>query len=126
MLFECLVFCCVTHWTFLLLDHENGPTVVYALHKWLVSIFLQTTEASNAQIYTDIYMPVVFFNFKKLKKRLKMPPQTASGGISREMFRSGSPNFTRLSGTTGATNLFDMTSLVPSGRPQNASKYCTK
>ena len=35
-------------------------------------------------------------------------------------------NFTRFSGTTGPTNLPDMTSLVASGRLQNAINYCTK
>ena len=34
-----------------------------------------------------------------------MTPQTASGGISRERFKRGSPNFTWLSGTAGYTNL---------------------
>ena len=37
----------------------------------------------------------------------------------------GSPNFTRLSGTTGPTYLLDMTSLFASGRLQHASKYYT-
>ena len=35
-------------------------------------------------------------------------------------------NFTHLSGITGPTNLPDMTSLVASGRLQNAIKYWTK
>ena len=59
------------------------------------------------------------------EKRTKMPPQTASGGISREEFKRGSPNFTRLSPTTGPTNLLDMTSLVSFSRLQIAIKYCT-
>ena len=33
---------------------SNWPNVVYTLHKWLISIFLQTIEASNPQLYTDI------------------------------------------------------------------------
>ena len=56
----------------------------------------------------------------------KMPPQPASGGISRERLTRGSPNFTRLSSITGPTNLLDMTLLVPSGRLQNVIKYWTK
>ena len=35
---------------------SSGPTVVQALHKWLNAIFSQTTEASNGQIYTDIFL----------------------------------------------------------------------
>ena len=39
----------------------TGPTVVYALHKWLIEIFLKTTEDSNPKVYTrvipeDIYI----------------------------------------------------------------------
>ena len=49
------------------------------------------------------------------QKPSKMPPQTASCGISGARFKRGSPNFTRLSGTTGPTNQLDMTSLVNSG-----------
>ena len=55
-----------------------------------------------------------------------MPPQTASDGISRERFKGGSLNFTRLSLTTSPTKLPDMASLVASGLLQNAIKYCTK
>ena len=55
-----------------------------------------------------------------------MPLQTASGGMFREGFKRGSPNFTWVSGTIGPPNLPDMTSLVVSGRLQNANKYCTK
>ena len=55
-----------------------------------------------------------------------MLPQTASDGISQERFEGGSPSFTQLSGTIGRTHLLDMTSLVASGRMQNAIKYCTK
>ena len=38
----------------------------------------------------------------------------------------GLPNFTRLSGTIGLTNVTDMTPLAASGRLQNAIKYSTK
>ena len=31
---------------------SNGPTVVYAIHKWLVLTFSKNTNASNLQIYT--------------------------------------------------------------------------
>ena len=55
-----------------------------------------------------------------------MTPQAASGGISRERFKGGSPNLTRLSGGTGPINMPDMTSLVASGRLQNTIKYCIK
>ena len=40
--------------------------------------------------------------------------------------RGGSPNFTWLSWITGSTNMLDITSLVASGRLQNAIKYWTK
>ena len=50
----------------------------------------------------------------------KMSPQTASGGISREKFMRGSHNCTGLSGINGPTNGPDMTSIVASGRLQNA------
>ena len=60
------------------------------------------------------------------KKTSTMPPQTASGGISREKFKRGSPNCTRLSRTSGLINLPEMTSLVASDRLQNAIKLFTK
>ena len=50
-----------------------------------------------------------------------MPPSTASGGISRE--RS---NYTRLSRTSGRTNLPEMASPAPSGRLQTAITYFRK
>ena len=55
-----------------------------------------------------------------------MPPQTASGGTSRERIMRGSPYCTRLSGITDSQSLPDMTSLVASRRLQNAIKRCTK
>ena len=61
-----------------------------------------------------------------LRKSSKMPPPTASGGISRERFKRGSRNFTAFSGTIGPTSIPDMTSLALSGRLQNVFKYCTK
>ena len=42
-----------------------------------------------------------------------------------QLVAQGSPSFTRLSGTTGPTNLLDMTSLFAFGRLQHAIKYCT-
>ena len=62
----------------------------------------------------------------EVQKRSKMPPQTASGGISPEWFKRGSPNFEQLSETTGPTNRSDMTSLVASSRLRNAIIYCNK
>ena len=50
------------------------------------------------------------------KKMSKIPPPTASDGISQERFRLGSPNFTHLSATVGLTNLLERTSLAVSGR----------
>ena len=47
---------------------------------------------------------------------VEMPPTTASGGISRERFHLGSSNFTRLSRTSGPTNMPEMGSPAPSGR----------
>ena len=64
----------------------------------------------------------------RAKRQLKMPLQTASGGISWELFQQRSPNFTRLSGITGPRQVLDTTSLVASGRLQNITitKYFTK
>ena len=61
----------------------------------------------------------------EVQKRSKMPPQTASGRISRESFKQGSPNFRWLSEITDPTKLPHTTSLVASRRLQNAIKYCT-
>ena len=74
------------------------------------------------------YDAMNYFRSENLQQKnlSKMQPQTASDGISRERFMRGSPNFTRLSGITGTTNLLDMTSLVTSGRLQNAIKHWTK
>ena len=38
----------------------EGPTIVYALHKWLISIFLKTTEDSNPQVYTSVILEGVY------------------------------------------------------------------
>ena len=62
----------------------------------------------------------------KFKKRSKMLPQAALGGISRERFKQETPNFAQLSETTGPTNHSDMTSLVASSQLQNAIKHYTK
>ena len=45
------------------------------------------------------------WQLSKFKKPSKIPPPPASGGISRERYKQGLPNFTHLSGTTGPTNL---------------------
>ena len=55
-----------------------------------------------------------------------MQPQTASGGISWERCKRGLPNLADFSVTTGPTNLPYTTSLVASGRLQNAIICCTK
>ena len=67
----------------------------------------------------------IFFSFRSeviLKKPSKMPPSTASGGISRERFLRGLRHFTGLSGTIGPTRLLDMTSLAVSGLLQTVTK----
>ena len=51
-----------------------------------------------------------------MKKTSKMPHQTASSEICRERFKRGSPNFVRLSGTSGFINPPDMTSPATSNR----------
>ena len=38
----------------------NGPTVVYALHKWVISIFSKTTEDTNPQIYTILILEGIY------------------------------------------------------------------
>ena len=55
-----------------------------------------------------------------------MPPETVSGGISRDKLKRGSPNFARLSATIDPTNRLYMKTLIASGRLQNAIEYCTK
>ena len=96
-----------------------------------------TVWARIAKFYRHIHANMLYictwyyftndFQLEVIAKKLsKMPPQTASGGISWEWFKRGSPNFTQLSRITGATNLPDMTSLVASGRLQNTIKYWTK
>ena len=77
-------------------------------------------------IFTGYDVTIYFRSEATAKIPSKMPPRTASGGISRERFKRGSPNFTRLSGTTVPTNQPDMTPLITSGRLQNSIKYCTK
>ena len=61
---------------------------------------------------------------------VKKPPQTASGRISQESFKRGSPNFTYLLGTIGPTNLLDMTLLVVpvccKMQLNTAQKWCLK
>ena len=52
-----------------------------------------------------------------------MPPQTASGGISRERFKLGSSNFAHLLRTRGPTKVPERASTAPSGRLHNAIKY---
>ena len=87
------------------------------------------TNLRNHRIYNHTGYDVTNYTRSepKAKKPSKIPHQKASGVISREQFKRGSPNFTRLSGTTCPRNLQDiMTSLIASGRLQNAIKYCTK
>ena len=55
-----------------------------------------------------------------------MAPPNGLGGISRERFRRGSSNFTRLSMTSGPSNQPETASLAPSSRQQNAVKYYRK
>ena len=45
--------------------------------------------------------------------------------LPHQLVARGSSNFTRLSHTTGPTNMLDMTSPFASGRLQHATKYCT-
>ena len=80
-----------------------------------------------------IHMPYIFnvtnyFRSEVTAKNCRQFPlrRLQVGFFSRESFKRRSPNFTGLSGTTGPTNLLDMTSLVASGRLQNAINYCTK
>ena len=55
-----------------------------------------------------------------------MPQPTASGRISRERFRQGSRNVTRLLGIIGYINMPEMASLGASGWLQNVINNCTK
>ena len=105
--------------------------VVVVYHKLRQSCISRTV---SARIITDLsyictgYGVIIYFRSEATakKKPSKMPPYTASGVISREKFMRGSPNFTRLSGTNVHKNLPDMTSLISSGRLQNAIEYWTK
>ena len=64
-------------------------------------------------------------SYRKLSRKEKNVA-TISGGIGRQQFKPGSRNFTHLSGAIGHTEVPDITSLVASGRLQNAIKYCTQ
>ena len=91
-----------------------------------MTIHVRTFTLVGSTTTPDMTSLTTFGRKPQRKKPSKMPPQTASGGISRERFKRGSPNSTWLSETTGHTNLPDMTSLVTSSRQQNAIKYCTQ
>ena len=58
------------------------------------------------QIYNHTGYDVTnYFRSEATAKKTKMPPHTASGGISRDRFVRGSPNFARLSWIADPTNL---------------------
>ena len=63
------------------------------------------------------------WQLSKFKKRSKMPPLTALGGIFQELFKL---NFTGISWTIIPTNEPDVTSVAVSGWQQKAIKYCTE
>ena len=79
-------------------------------------------------VYSDVGYDVgIYFRSEVItKKLLKIPPQAALGGISRERFKLRSRNFTHLSSTTCSTNLLETTSSAAFGLLQNVIKHCTK
>ena len=75
--------------------------------------FYRHIQAGMAYIGAEYDVTTYFRSEATAKKTVE---NAASGGISRECFKRGLPNFTGLSGTTVARNMPDMTSLVTSGR----------
>ena len=82
------------------------------------SYFSRTVWPRNTKFHTNLYTDTVhtytgydvanyFQSEVILKKSSKIPPPTASGGISGETFKRWSQNFRGLSGTIGPTNLPD-------------------
>ena len=84
-----------------------------------ITKFYGCNKASLPYIGTGYDVTAYFRSEATAKRQSKMPLQTASGGISREKFKRGSPNFTQLSGITGPTHVLDSTTLVASGRLPN-------
>ena len=109
----------------------------FALHEISPSNILRTVWPRITIFYVDIHTDIVYsrtgydviISFRSevtVKKRSKLPPPTASGGISQEWFKLRSRNFTHLLMTIGLTNLPDTTPLTSPSRLRNAIKYCTK
>ena len=102
---------------------------MFVRHEISSSNMSKTVLPRISQFYTDIiptlstatpdmmYDVIIYFRSEVIAKRLsKIPPPTASGGISPERFKVGSRNFTHLSRTIGLINLLERTSLAVSGR----------
>ena len=108
-----------------------NPTDSLLYSSWIawakITKVYRPSDANLPYICTGYDVISYFRSEATAKQSSKMSPQMASGGISRERFKRGSPNFTqKLSRTTSPKNLPDTTSLVTSGRVQNPIKYCTK
>ena len=106
---------------------------IFVRHEISSSNISKTVWPTTTKFYSDIHNDIVyshtghdviiyFLSEVIGDKQSKMPPATASGGISRERFKLGSSSFTCLSTTSGIINLPEMASPspAPSGRLQNA------
>ena len=134
---------------FLLLDSNywakvDLPSSTYHINCWFIYCHYEITHSVTKRItkfykhiHADLHyictgydVTIYFRPEATAKKPSKMPPQTASGGISRERFKQGSPNFTRLSGPLVAeTCRIWRHSLLPVScemQLNTAQKWCVK
>ena len=65
-----------------------------------ITEFYRHIQAALAHIVAGYDVIIYFWSETKAKNLSKMPPEAASGGISLEWFKQGSPSFKMLSGTT--------------------------
>ena len=111
--------------------------VVVVRHKVRQSYISRTIWARITKFYRRIHTELHYIwtghdvtNYFQSEVTAKTVENTASDGFrwnfSRKVKAMIDRHFTRLSMTSGPTNLPDTTSLVASGRLQNPIKYCTK
>ena len=99
------------------MSHPTASLLYISRTVWArITKFYRHIQADLPYIDTEYGVTSYFRSEATAQKPSKMPPQAALGGISRERFKRGSPHLAGLSGTTGPTDMPDMTSLITYGR----------
>ena len=106
--------------------HKISSSSISKTVRHIITKFRGDFQAGIIYSPTGYDIIICFRSEVTVEKQSKIPPTTASRGISQERFKLRSWNLTCLSKTNGPINLPDRTSLAASGRLQNVIIYCTK